>query len=195
MFKFISIRLIQFPLILAVIYLATFMLAWVAPGDPLQRTERPLSAQARKALEEKYHVKDTWTFLSHYPFQMVKGDFGPSFSSDSLTVGQIIKHGLPVSMGIGMLAMVIAITCGVSIGTVAAVARGKVFDWLSISVALVGVSVPSFVIAVALRTVFAYHIDAFPAGNWPAGIERNLLGGPFTGFKWMLDEQGSQWIA
>jgi oligopeptide transport system permease protein len=165
MLKFIAIRLLQFPLILAIIYVVTFLLAWVAPGSPFERNERPLSPQAVKALKERFKADSALTFLTHYPFRMIQGDFGPSFKNDSLSVTDSIRQGLPVSVVLGLAAMAIAIVVGVGIGTIAAVWRGGPLDWLSLTVALIGVTLPSFVVAALLRTVFTHWFEWFPVGS------------------------------
>ncbi len=176
MVKFLAGRLIQFPIILAVIYVITFLLAWVAPGSPFQRTERPLAPQVQEQLKRQFHAESWHGFLLYYPPQMLKGNFGPSFNYPGRSVSQILSDGLPVSIALGGLAMSIAITIGVFIGTLAAVFRGRALDWVSLTVALLGVSVPSFVAAAVLRGVFAYHWTIFPLGRWPSGIETRLIG-------------------
>jgi oligopeptide transport system permease protein len=177
MVRFILVRVLQFPLILAVIYLVTFLLAWVAPGSPFERNERPLPPQTLQSLKERYHADSAYRFLANYPLMMLRGDFGPSFVREGITVGEIIKKGLPVSASIGMLAMLIAILFGVMLGTFAAVWRDRPLDWASLAIALIGVSVPSFVIAALLRTIFTYHWQLFPAssGEWDWDIRKMIL--------------------
>ncbi|MGF1632951.1 MAG: ABC transporter permease [Phycisphaerae bacterium] len=169
MFRFISARVIQFPLILAVIYLITFALAWVAPGDPFSGSrERNLTDEQLESLKRQYNADDPIKFLVTYPAKMVTGDFGPSFATQGRSVGEIIAAGLPVSIAIGATAIAIAAVVGVLVGTLAAVKRGGVLDWLSSSIALTGVSVPSFVVAGVLLLVFAAQLKVFPIGGWPA---------------------------
>ncbi len=81
------------------------------------------------------------------------------------TVNQIIGSALPVSVTLGLFAMCIAIPVGVGVGTLAAVRRGGVADWASLSVALLGISVPSFVVA-AMLLMFAAWTRWFPVGGW-----------------------------
>jgi len=167
MFRFIAYRLAQFPLILAVIYLLTFILAWVVPGSPFERNDRKLSVQALQRQQEEMHAEHWYTFLGHYPARVVlHGDFGPSLSYDGWTVNDILHDALPVSISLGLLALIIAICCGVGIGAMAAVDKGKALDWLSLSIALIGISLPSFVVASLLLTVFAFYLHVFPVGRW-----------------------------
>ena len=166
MLTFLVRRLWQYPLILAVIYVATFLLAWVAPGSPFDRGERPISPEAEAQLREKFHADSALGFLTFYPLRMAQGDFGPSFASDTQTVGEIIKRRLPISVALGLIAVVIALVAGLIIGTFAAVRRGGVLDALSTAVALAGVSVPSFVVAAALLTVFGFWLGWLPFSQW-----------------------------
>jgi oligopeptide transport system permease protein len=172
--RFILVRILQFPLILAIIYVVTFALVWIAPGSPFERTERQLPAQVLDALKREYHAETWYGFLLYYPSQMVRGDFGPSFVWPK-SVGAIIGETLPVSATIGLLAMLIAMIVGTLIGTVAAVYRNTPPDWLSLTIALAGVSLPSFVVAAALRAVFAFKWQVFPVGSWNWSISEMVL--------------------
>ncbi len=172
MLRFTAIRLLQFPLILAAIYLITFLLVWVAPGDPFSAQTEGNDPERVAQLRERYNVTSSLDFLTTYPVRLVtRGEFGPSFSVQDKTVGQIIADTLPVSIAVGTLAIVIATGFGVTIGTLAAVRRGGVLDFASLSIALIGVSVPSFVVAVTLLSSFAAGLDWFPLGGWPIGLD------------------------
>lgn len=175
MVRFITFRILQFPLILAIIYVVTFLLCWVAPGSPFQRSERPLAPQVEESLKRQYHAESWYGFLLYYPTRMVQGDFGPSFNFPGHNVGQIIAETLPISAEVGLAAMLIATICGTFIGTIAAVNRGRSFDWFSLTVALVGVSLPSFVVAALLRAVFAFHWQVFPVGEDPPSLGGLIL--------------------
>ena len=174
MASFLLRRLAQFPLILAVIYLATYLLAWVAPGNPFQRSDRAVDPAALEAMRREYHADDPVAFLAYYPFKMLQGDFGQSFGYPGMSVGDILGQTLPVSLGIGAFAMVIATAAGILIGTTAAVWRGRAADWFSLVVALAGVSIPSFVIAagllsgVAVVNGIASHTTITSNGGWPS---------------------------
>ena len=165
MHKVILWRLAQFPLILAIIYLLTFLLAWVAPGDPFQG-ERNMNPAALENLKQRFHADSAWKFLAFYPWNIVtKGDFGPSLQYREWSVNDIIESALPVSIALGLFALAIALIVGVAMGTLAAVKRGGVLDWTSLSVTLMGISLPSFVTA-ALLLMLAAATKAFPVGGW-----------------------------
>jgi oligopeptide transport system permease protein len=165
MMKVIAWRVAQFPLILGIIYLLTFMLAWVAPGDPFQN-ERGLDPLVAATLKRQFHAESAGSFLRHHVFNVVtKGDFGPSMKYQEWSVNDIIRRSLPVSTAMGLVALAIAVPVGVGVGTLAAVKRGGAVDWLSLSIALIGISLPSFVIASVLL-MFARSTMWFPVGGW-----------------------------
>ncbi|HEX8912661.1 MAG TPA: ABC transporter permease [Humisphaera sp.] len=167
MAKYIAIRLAQFPLILAAIYLITFLLAWVAPGDPFQNTDRKLQPEVLAQLKARFHAEDAWSFLTYYPVRLiVHRDFGPSMVYEEWPVGTILGDALPVSATIGLFALAVASAGGVALGTLAGVRRGGAVDWASLSVTLIGISLPSFVIASVLFAGFSSRLRWFPIGHW-----------------------------
>jgi ABC-type dipeptide/oligopeptide/nickel transport system permease component len=167
MLRFIAIRLLQFPLILGVIYVVTFTLAWIAPGSPFDRTERQLSPQAKQALKERFHAEHWYSFLAYYPARIiVDGDFGPRLSDDVFTVNDTLKRGLPVSATLGLIAITIAAVGGIFVGTLAAVRRGGALDILSLTISLVGISIPSFVVAALLKALFTRQFPVLPVDGW-----------------------------
>ncbi len=174
MLRFIFIRLVQFPLILATIYLITFFLAWVAPGSPFERTDRKLDPQTEIAIKQRLHAEHWYTFLGHYPANLLRnGDFGPSLNYEEWSVNDVLKSALPVSITLGLFALTIAVLAGVGLGTVAAVRRGGFVDWSSLMLALVGISFPSFVTASLLLVMFSVKLHWFPVGGW--GTLRDLI--------------------
>ena len=141
--RFALTRIAQFPLVLAVIYLLTFFLAWVVPGSPFERTEKKPDKLVLKAMEERIHASNTAEFLAYYPGQLLlHGDFGQSLQAD-WTVNEIIGDSLPISVTLGLFAMALATVAGVTVGTLAAVRRGGPLDWSSLGLALVGISLPA----------------------------------------------------
>ena len=174
MIRFIAWRLVQFPLILAIIYLVTFLLAWVAPGSPFERTDRKVDPIVLQQLESQFHADHWYRFLAYYPKQVIlTGDFGPSMAYLGWSVNDVLKSALPVSMTLGLIAMVIAAVAGSALGVMAAVRRDGFFDYASLTVALAGVSMPGFVASGLLLTVFSDKLHLFPSGGW--GSARQLV--------------------
>src|SRR5688500_10386343 len=149
-YKVILWRILQFPLILAVIYVLTFLLAWVAPGSPFGG-DRKLDPLVEADLKRRFHAESPIQFLTWYPLNIVlRGDFGPSMQYKEWSVNSILAATLPVSITLGMFALTLAVLVGVGVGTLAAVKRGGGLDWFSLSIALIGISLPSFVTAAIL---------------------------------------------
>jgi len=166
MHKVIAYRLLQFPLILAIIYVLTFLLCWVIPGDPFSGEGKNLDPVVKARLEERFHASSAWEFLGYYPFRVLtSGDFGWSMQYREWSVNDIIGASLPVSVTLGLFAVTLALCVGVAVGTLAAVYRDGVLDWVSLSIALIGISIPSFVIA-AIELVAAARSQSLPIGGW-----------------------------
>src|SRR3712207_6035019 len=124
MHKVVLYRLLQLPLILGIIYLLTFLLVWVAPGDPFAG-EKNMDPAVVRALKERFHADSPTRFLAFYPYNIItRGDFGWSMEYREWSVNDIIWTALPVSVTLGLFALVLALFLGVGIGTLAAVKRG-----------------------------------------------------------------------
>ncbi|HZZ45118.1 MAG TPA: ABC transporter permease, partial [Tepidisphaeraceae bacterium] len=163
--KMILIRVLQFPLVLGVIYLITFLLVWVAPGSPFEQSQRKMDPAALEALKVRFHAESTASFLGYYPMRiLLHGDFGPSLQYKEWSVNDIMRSALPISVALGMFALTIAVIAGVAIGTMAAVRRGGATDWFGMTLTLVGISLPSFVAAAVLLIVFTNKLKWFPVG-------------------------------
>lgn len=176
MWKFIAIRVLQFPLILGVIYLLTFTLVWIAPGDPYT-SERNVDPMVLEQMKQRDHADQWYKFLVYYPWRIVtQGDFGRSMVNREFSINEKIIQGLPISLSIGLVALVIAVMVGMTIGTLSAVRRDGIVDYAGLSLTLIGISVPSFVTASVLVLVFGAWFRWIRPGSfedvqdviWPA---------------------------
>lgn len=167
MARFIAWRVLQLPVTLAVIYVITFALVWVVPGSPYENNDRALSEAAKNDLKARFHAQTWHEFLTYYPWRIVRyGDFGPSLSYEGWSVNDILRSSLPVSMALGLVSIWIALMAGTAAGVTAALRRGSVLDFVSLGIALIGVSLPAFVVAGMLIVVFSDWLHWFPAGGW-----------------------------
>jgi oligopeptide transport system permease protein len=174
MLRFILIRVAQLPVILAIIYLVTFLLAWVAPGTPFGQNERKIDPQVLAQLQRQFHADHWYSFLTYYPARIIfHGDFGPSLSYLGWSVNDVLKASLPVSITLGLFALTIALIFGTLIGVSAAIGRRGAFDALSLGIALIGVSLPPFVAAGMLIVIFSDWLPWFPSSGW--GSIRQLI--------------------
>jgi oligopeptide transport system permease protein len=100
-------------------------------------------------------------------------DFGPSLQYRDQSVGEIISASLPVSITVGAAAMLIAVIVGVGAGVLGAARPGSIADGVTLGVALIGISQPTFIIGAALQLVFAVWLGWFHVGEW--GRAQNLV--------------------
>ncbi len=177
-------RLVQLPLILAAVYTITLALAWAVPGNPVDRPEgRRPPPEVIAAMEARYNLDDFWSFYWSY-LGRVSGarwlaaaasgdtpegpvfDLGPSLQYRDRTVNEIIGASLPVSMLVGATAILISLVIGLGAGVLGAWRPGSWLDASTLLVALVGISVPTFVVATALQFVFAVAIPVADVGTF-----------------------------
>ena len=151
------------PTLLLVIALA-FLMVHAAPGGPFDE-ERPIPPETQKALEAAYGLdQPVYVQLWRYLSLVVRGNFGPSYHSVGFSVSELIGGAFPVSLQLGVTAILLALVAGVAVGTAAALRRNSVFDRLLMAVAMTGISVPVFVVAPVLVLVFAVKLHWLPAG-------------------------------
>ena len=176
MAKLIFWRLVQLPLILAVIFVATFTLAWVVPGNPLQRAEGPRPSPAVvDAMKRQYNLHSPWAFASNYLHDLLtRGDFGPSLHYANRRVGDILARTMPVSAAVGAAALVFALMLGTVAGVLGALKPGTPLDLASLAAALIGISLPNFVTGSLLLVIFVILIPLLPIGGW-GGVEHLIL--------------------
>jgi oligopeptide transport system permease protein len=178
-------RLIQLPIILLVVYSITFCLAWLIPGNPLEKEGRRPPEEIVQAMRAQYKLDSPWAFYWDYlgkasgvswllgthdtPF-----DLGPSLTHENWSVNEILGAGLPVSMTLGLAAILLACVLGVSAGVLGAVKPGTWIDFSTLAIALIGISLPSFVVGTALLVVFAIWLKWLPIAGW-GGISYLIL--------------------
>ncbi|HLM71548.1 MAG TPA: ABC transporter permease subunit, partial [Polyangiaceae bacterium] len=144
-----------------------FVLVRLLPGGPFDE-ERAVPAEVQRALDAKYRLNDpVWKQYTDWLGALVtRGDLGPTFKYPNRTVNEIIRISLPVSMQLGVLAMLVALVIGIPLGILGAMRHGSLTDTAAMGAAMVGVSVPRFVLAPILILVFALHLYIFPVARW-----------------------------
>jgi len=163
------------PTLFLVIVLA-FLLVHAAPGGPFD-DERALPADIEANIAAAYHLDEPlpMQFL-RYLGGVVQGDFGPSYSYRDYTVSELIGRSFPVSVHLGILAMIVAVVTGVSIGVIAALNRNSALDKIVMGFAMTGISIPVFVIEPVLVLFLDVKLQWLPA-SWTGseGASRLLL--------------------
>ena len=147
----------------------SFFLMHTAPGGPFDR-ERQLPAEIEAALQAEYHLDEPVTkqYL-RYLGGVLRGDLGPSFQYSGFRVSELITAGAPVSLTLGLAALLFALSCGVALGTLAALKRNTGIDHAVMLLAMTGISVPAYVIAPLMILLFAVTLGWLPAGGWSGG--------------------------
>ena len=176
MFRFIVRRLlVTIPTILVVISI-TWALIKLAPGN-FYSGEKPLSPAVEKIIREKYGLdkpwyqqygKTIWAIVRHL-------DFGTSLRYEGQSVNTIIKRSLPVSAAVGILAYLLALVVGVTIGCIAALKQNSKWDYGSMALAMLGISVPNFVLGPILVLIFSLGLYWLPPSRWNGFPSRNLV--------------------
>ena len=161
------------PTLLLVIAIA-FLMVHTAPGGPFD-SERALPPEIEDNVSRAYHLDEPLPQqFARYVGGLWRGDFGPSFSFRDFTVSELIRTALPLSMWLGALAMLLALIAGVAAGLVAALNRNSLLDRLVTGIAMIGISVPVFVVAPIMVLVFAVILNWLPV-SWTAGNTANRL--------------------
>ena len=163
MTKYIVKRIAYGLLTLFLVSTITFWLMNLIPGGPFL-AEKAKSEAVMKALEEKYGLDQPKTVqYKNYLVNLVHGDLGLSTKQRGRTVNDIIGEAFPTSAKIGSIAMVVAVLIGLSLGSVAALNRGKWLDNLIIVVSTMGIAVPSFIVATLLMYFLSVKLSILPS--------------------------------
>ena len=168
-------RILQAIPTLLLIVAAAFFLMRAAPGGPFDE-ERALPPEIEANLQAAYGLDQPVTVqFARYLGGLVRGDLGPSFRMKDFTVAELIGRGLPVTLSIGAAALLLGIGLGVPLGLVAGLRQNGWADHAVMSVALVGIAVPNFVVAPVLALVFGLYLGWLPVAGWEPGSAKHLV--------------------
>ncbi len=152
----------------------TFILMHSIPGDPFLQ-EQAIPEEILQSMYRHYGLdRPLWEQYIRYLKGLLTWDLGPSFKYEGRTVNQIICRGFPISFVLGCEALFLAVSAGVSLGALSAAFRSKWQDRFATVVAVIGISIPSFIIASLLQFLFAVKLGLFPVARW-GGIEHTIL--------------------
>ncbi|MDO8644447.1 MAG: ABC transporter permease subunit [bacterium] len=167
MFPFVLRRLVHSVIVVFFIVTFCFFMMRVAPGGPFDQ-ERVLPPEIMQNIEAKYHLdeplfKQYGRYLTDVFFHF---DLGPSYKYPSRSVNEFIAEGFPVTLQLGFLSLLVAIILGVGMGLVAALKQNTRWDYAAMAIAMIGVSIPSFVLAPLLQLLFGLKFGLFPVAGW-----------------------------
>jgi oligopeptide transport system permease protein len=167
--RYVLRRLLWMPLVLLVLVTVTFFLVRAAPGSPFA-SERVSSAAVLENLKAKYGENDAPLVMYGKYMERVflHGDLGPSYLRKDKTVNEILADEIGATAVLGACATILAVTIGLVAGVIGAVRQNSVFDYGSMSVATLGMSVPNFVTGPMLVLVFAMMWKVLPVSGYSA---------------------------
>ena len=162
------------PTLFVVIVISFFMIR-LAPGGPFD-LERTLPPEIERSLRHAYNLdQPLMAQFGDYLTNIAQGDFGPSFKYADHSVMELIMTGLPVSLRIGLSAIVLAFLVGIGMGAIAAQRQNTWLDHAIMATAMTGIAVPNFVMAPLLTLVFGVYLGLLPVGGYGGGDIRNLI--------------------
>jgi oligopeptide transport system permease protein len=146
-----------------------------APGGPFDQ-EQTLPPDIMANLQSAYGLdRPVWWQYLRYMTSLAHGDFGPSFKYKDFTVTELIMQGLPVTLKLGSIAILLAMLIGVPLGVIAALRHNTVFDYATMSLAVLGIAIPAFVLLPALGLLFGIYLHWLPVAGWEQGSLRHLV--------------------
>jgi oligopeptide transport system permease protein len=175
MLRFIIRRLIVIvPMVLIVVTL-TWGLIRLAPGN-FYTGEKRIPKAIEKNIREKYGLDKPW-YVQYGKMMgnVMRGDFGMSLTYQSQSVNQILWQTLPVSATLGILAYLLALIVGVTTGTLAALKQNSKWDYASMAFAMLGISIPNFVLGPLLVLLFSLTLFWLPPALWGAGALTHVV--------------------
>ncbi|HYF83149.1 MAG TPA: ABC transporter permease [Clostridia bacterium] len=173
MLRYILKRFIISLITIWVLTTIVFFLIRVLPGDPF--TSEKTTPQIKESMMKYYGLdKPIYVQYAKYIKNLLQGDMGYSLKFKNRTVNQVIINAFPNSAELGIRALMIAIPIGILLGIISALNHNKAWDYGSMIVAVIGVSVPSFIIGGLLQYVFAIKLNWLPVAQWK-GFEYTIL--------------------
>jgi oligopeptide transport system permease protein len=160
---------------LLIIITAAFFLMHAAPGGPFDQ-EQALPPEILANLQSAYGLDlPIWAQYGRYISALAQGDFGPSFKYKDFSVTELIAQGFPVTLEIGTIALILALGVGIPAGVFAALRHNSPADYATMSLAVVGIAIPSFVVLPFLGLLFGVYLHWLPVAGWEPGSIRHLV--------------------
>ncbi|KOP79627.1 ABC transporter permease [Cytobacillus solani] len=166
MTAYIVKRLIAMLVTLWLIITLTFFLMHSVPGSPFNE-ERATNETVQKNLEKYYHLDEPLIVqYGLYLKSVITFDFGPSIKKSSQTVNEMLGRGFPVSFELGLVTLIVAVISGITLGIIAALRHNGILDYTAMTIAVLGISIPNFVMATLLIQQVAVNWGILPVATW-----------------------------
>lgn len=164
--KFVLKRLLMSIVTMFVIIAVTFFMMHAIPGNPFAK-EGKMPESVYQNLQAKYGLdKPLPEQFKLYLLNLLRGDFGESMKSKTENVNDMIGRGAPVSAKLGLQAFVIAMILGPALGSIAALYQNRIPDYVMMILAIIGISVPSFIMGTLFIQFIAKNVSWLPIGGW-----------------------------
>ena len=166
MLKFLLSRIAQAVPVLLVVVTATFFLVHAAPGGPFS-ADKAVPPEVIEALEAQYKLdQPVWRQYISYLGDILSGDFGPSFKYPGRSVNELIMAGIPITAELAFYAMLVALGIGILSGVGAAMRPNTLQDYAPMTLAMIGICMPSFLLGPLLVLVFGIELEMVPVSGW-----------------------------
>ncbi|MDZ4858638.1 MAG: ABC transporter permease [Candidatus Hydrogenedentes bacterium] len=175
MTRFILRRLAGFVPVFLIIATLIFFLIRMAPGGPFQEGERFVPPEVLEQIRDTYNLNaPLHVQYFDYMRDLLRGDLGPSMQQPSRTVSEWIVLRAPVSIELGAYALVVSVVLGLFAGVLAALRPNTLTDYVPMSLAMVGICLPTFVMGPLLVLGFALKLQWFPVAGWDTAAHKVL---------------------
>ncbi|GGD10565.1 ABC transporter permease [Pontibacillus salipaludis] len=166
MLKYIVKRFFLMILTIFIIATLTFFLMNAIPGSPFNE-EKTSNAVVQQNLEKHFNLdKPLPVQYVLYLKSIITFDFGPSIKQPTETVNSLLGRGFPISAELGIWTILVALISGITLGVVAALRHNKLIDYTAMTIAVLGISIPNFVLATLVIQVIAVDLKLLPAATW-----------------------------
>lgn len=175
MLRFVIRRIIVIIPMLFIIVSLTWGLIRLAPGN-FYTGEKKLAPAIERNLREKYGLDKPWYVqYGKVLWNIARFDFGNSLKYEGQSVNQILRKALPVSATLGLCAYLFALAIGITSGTLAALRQNSWIDYTSMALAMIGISIPNFVLGPLLVLIFALTLFWLPPALWEGFPSKSIV--------------------
>lgn len=174
MFSYIVKRFLMMIVTILIIASLTFVLMHSVPGSPFNE-ERTTNETVQKNLEAYYKLDQPLPVqYLNYLKSIVTFDFGPSIKKPNESVNELLGRGFPISFELGMVTILVAVLSGITLGTMAALRHNGLIDYFAMTFAVIGISIPNFVLATLLIQKLAVDWNILPPATWSSPLHMIL---------------------
>lgn len=176
MLRYTLKRLFMMVLTVWIIATLTFILMMSLPGSPFNDMSERTTSEAVQANLERHYNLDKPKIVQYliYLKSIATFDFGPSIKKPNDTVNDLIGRGFPISAELGIVALTVAVISGILLGIFAALKHNGVIDYMAMTFAVLGISIPNFVLATLLIQQLAVNWGIFPVATWESPMHMVL---------------------